>query len=255
MSSPDDDPRAPGDGADQRKHPRLPVRLFVEYENAADFVGDFTANLSSGGTFIHTTRVFERDTQIQLVLSFPGLLQPIALEGIVRWSRGGRQPGIGLEFLPGPARAQLDELVERIQRGDPRAIARVIRVLVVEDNPHISELICTGLVASGRRTFGDTVAFHPETAEDGAAALELLRVNPFDVAIIDLSLPVLDGAQVIDHARGELGLVDLPIIAMSAEGDPARTSALRAGANRFLDKPMRLRELIESMRQLVDLSA
>lgn len=243
------------DPRDQRRHRRTPVRLFVDYEGPEELLTDYTENLSSGGTFVHTTRVFELDTHVELVLSFPGLVQPIALAGIVRWSRAGKQPGVGIEFVPGPAQVQLDDLVARLQRGDPHAVARVIRVLVVEDNPHISELICTGLVASARRTFGDALAFYPATADDGATALELLRENPFDLAIIDMYLPVLGGAALIDHARGELGLVDLPIIAMAEGGDPARTSALRAGADVVLVKPMRLRALIDSMRQLVDLPA
>lgn len=240
---------------EQRKHERVPVRLIVEYEDADDFIGDYTENLSCGGTFIHTSRLLERDTTVQLVLSFPGLLKRIALQGIVRWARGGKQPGVGIEFLPGAERDQLDGLVQLIADRDPSAVARVIKVLVAEDNPHIADLICTGLGASARRTFGDALVFYFATAENGASALELLRTVPFDVAIIDLYLPVLDGVKVIDHARANLGLVDLPIIATSAGGDSARTSALAAGANMFLEKPMRLREVLDSMRQLVALSA
>lgn len=239
--------------SEQRKHERLPVRLIVEYEDADDFIGDYTENLSAGGTFIHTARQLETDTTIQLVLSFPGLLQPITLAGIVRWSRGGKQPGIGIEFLPGADREKLDALVTRIENRDPRAMARVIRVLVAEDNPHVAELICSGLGASAKRTFGDALLFYFATAEDGASAVELLRTASFDVAIIDLYLPVLDGVKVIDHARSDLGL-DLPIIATSIGGQSARDTALAAGANCFLAKPMRLREVLDSMRQLVALS-
>ncbi len=236
---------------EQRKHVRVPVRLIVEYDDADDFIGDYTENLSAGGTFIHTTRVLDRDTTVHLVLSFPGLLQSITLEGVVRWSRGGNQPGIGLEFLPTLDYAKLDALVQLIEARDPRAVARVIRVLVAEDNPHIADLICTGLGASAKRAFGNALQFLFATVENGATAIELLRSSPFDVAIIDLSLPVLDGVRVIDQARTSLGLIDLPIIAISAEADTARSSALSAGANLHLTKPMRLREVLDSMRQLV----
>jgi uncharacterized protein (TIGR02266 family) len=254
MNGSDDDTSS---GADQRKHQRTPVRLIVEYEGADDFMGDYTENLSSGGTFIHTTRELDRGTTVQLILSFPGLIQPITLAGVVRWSRGGKQPGVGVEFLPHHEhdREQLDALIERIQNRDPRAVARVISVLVADHNPHVSELICTGLGASAKRTFGDTLAFQFMKAENGASAVELLRTTAFDIAIIDVYLPVIDGAKVIDHARCDLGLLDLPIIAISAGGDPARKSALAAGADLFLSKPMRLRDVIESMRQLVKLSA
>lgn len=250
MSDPDDHTRD-----EQRSHQRVPVRLIVEYEDADDFIGDYTENLSAGGTFIHTSRTLEQDTAIQLVLSFPGLLQPITLDGIVRWSRGGKQPGVGIEFVPGRDYAKLEALVDLIQARDPRAVARVIKVLVAEDNPHISELICTGLGASAKRAFGDALLFYFATAENGASAVELLRTAVFDLAIIDLYLPVLDGVKVIDQARASLGLVDLPIIAISAGGDAARSSALAAGANKYLAKPMRLREVLDTMRQLVPLGA
>jgi uncharacterized protein (TIGR02266 family) len=239
---------------EQRKHPRLPVRLVVEYDDADDFIGDYTENLSSGGTFIHTTRLLERETVIQLGLSFPGLLQSITLKGVVRWSRGGKQPGVGIEFLPGADREKLDALVHLIENRDPSAVARVVKVLVAEDNPHIAELLCQGLGTSAKRLFGDALLFYFQRAENGASAIEQLRTSEFDVAIIDLYLPVLDGVKVIDHARCDLGL-DLPIIAISAADDVARKSALAAGANLFLSKPMRLREVLDSMRQLVPLCA
>lgn len=250
MSDRDDSSRS-----EQRKHQRMPVRLLVDYEDADDFISDYTENLSAGGTFIHTARSLERETTIQLVLSFPGLLLPITLDGIVRWSRGGQQPGVGIEFLPGRDRDKLEALVALIEARDPRAIARVVKVLVAEDNPHISDLICTGLGASAKRTFGDALSFYFATAENGASAIEMLKTAVFDVAIIDLYLPVLDGAKVIDHARSDLGLTDLPIIAISAAGESARSSALRAGANMYLSKPMRLRDVLDSMRKLVALSA
>src|SRR6266567_7325586 len=62
------------DDADKRKSDREAVTLFVEYEGADDLVGDYTENLSSGGTFVATNRELPIGTQIQLVLSFPGLL-------------------------------------------------------------------------------------------------------------------------------------------------------------------------------------
>jgi CheY-like chemotaxis protein len=88
-------------------------------------------------------------------------------------------------------------------------------------------------------------------AEDGRQAVEMLRREAFDALIVDVYLPVIDGARVIQTARGELGLADLPIIAVSAGGDSARKSALDAGANIFLDKPMRLRQVIDTIQKLL----
>jgi uncharacterized protein (TIGR02266 family) len=252
-TGPDDDssPLTDDPGADKRRSERNAITLLVEYEGADDFVGDYTENLSSGGTFVSTSRALEPDTIVRLVLSFPGLLEPIAIEGVVRWSRGDDDPGVGVEFKDGPGRDKLASIVDRIRAKDPRTLSRVVRVLVVEDNPHVSELIRDGLRGSSRRSFGEELAFTFSTAENGRDAVELLKTQPFDAVIIDVYLPVLDGPHVITAARQELGLTDLPIIAVSAGGDSARASALAAGANIFLDKPMRLRQVIETMRQLV----
>ena len=95
------------------------------------------------------------------------------------------------------------------------------------------------------------MSFVVRSAEDGRQAIELLRREQFDALIIDVYLPVLDGPKVIAQARHELGLTDLPIIAVSAGGDSARRSALEAGANIFLDKPMRLRQVIDTIQRLV----
>src|SRR5450432_2147214 len=101
---------------DKRQSDREPVTLFVDYEGADDLVGDYTENLSTGGTFVATNRDLAIGTSIQLVLSFPGLLEAISIEGTVRWTRAahatevtqqGEEAGCGIQFAPGPARDSL----------------------------------------------------------------------------------------------------------------------------------------------------
>ena len=79
----------------------------------------------------------------------------------------------------------------------------------------------------------------------------MLKTRSFDAAIVDVYLPVLDGASLIQQARTNLGLTNLPIITMSAGGADARSAALKAGASVFLEKPVRLREVVATMRQLL----
>lgn len=248
------------DSEEKRRDSRESVTLFVEYEGADDLVGDFTENLSTGGTFVATNRTLPIGTRVQLVLSFPGLLEPIAIEGVVRWTRADGdlgddgQPadgGAGIEFEPGAGRDALQAVVERIRDRDPKTVSRLFRVLVVEDNRHVAALIQEGLRGSTRRDFGGGVSFVFRNAEDGRAAVEILRKETFDALIIDVYLPILDGPKVIAQARSELNLTDLPIIAVSAGGDAARRSALAAGANIFLDKPMRLRQVIDTIQRLL----
>jgi len=245
---------------EKRRDSRESVTLFVEYEGADDLVGDFTENLSSGGTFVATNRELPVGTRIQLVLSFPGLLEPIAIEGVVRWTRADgdigddghpSDGGAGIEFEAGPGRDQLSAIVERIRIRDPKTVSRLFRVLVVEDNRHVAALIQEGLRGSSRRDFNSNISFVFRNAEDGRAAVEILRRETFDALIIDVYLPIIDGPKVIAQARCDLNLTELPIIAVSAGGDAARRSALEAGANIFLDKPMRLRQVIDTIQRLL----
>ena len=246
------------DDDDKRRHERRGVVLRVDYDGAADLLEDYTENLSAGGTFVVTTRELVVGTSVRLVLSFPGLLQPVTVEGVVRWTRrgvGDLEPGVGIEFVDGPGRAHLEEVAGRLRRGDSALIRRVIRVLLVEDNPHVAELIREGLRGAGERggLGGGGLGFQFAEAHNGREALDLLRREPFDVMIVDIYLPIVDGAQVITAVRGELGMPDLPVIAVSAGGEHAHHAAMTAGANIFLDKPMRLRQVIETMRALMKL--
>jgi uncharacterized protein (TIGR02266 family) len=184
---------------EKRREAREPITLFVEYEGADDLVGDFTENLSSGGTFVATNRELPLGQRVQLVLSFPGLLEPISIEGYVRWHRAdgedGGDAGAGSSSPPGAAREQLQAIVERVKLRDPKTVSRTFRVLVVEDNRHVAALIQEGLRGSSRRDFNSNIAFMFRNAEDGRAAVEILRREQFDALIIDVYLPILDGAE------------------------------------------------------------
>lgn len=241
-------------GDDRRRETREPVVLVVDYDGADDLIGDYTENLSTGGTFIHTERALEIGTEVQLVLSFPGIVHPIPIDGVVRWTRerDGGEPGIGIEFvrMDDEAKGRLEQVMDAIARRDPSYVGRVVKVLVVEDNPHVARLIREGLAGSTAH-FGDQVSFQFCESSNGRDALEMCRSQPFDAAIIDIYLPIMDGAQVIAALRSDTELAAMPIIAVSAGGSPARDAALKAGADLFLDKPMRLRQVIESMQRLM----
>ena len=242
----------PPDGdspSDKRRHHRAGVTLLVEYEGAEEFLVDYTDNLSTGGTFVATARELPVGSAVRLALSFPGLVESITIDGVVRWGRAGDEPGVGIEFLATEGQRRLATLIERIRARDPRVVARVVRVLVVEDNPHVAAFSGVGLAGSSGRSAD--VSFAVRTATNGKDALALLEQERFDALIIDVYLPVIDGAHVIEQLRQRLGLRDLPVIAVSAGGEAARTAALAAGANIFIDKPMRLRQVIDTMRTLL----
>lgn len=238
-----DDKRITGD--------RTPVSLVVDYDGAEELYRDYTQNLSSGGAFVHTDRALEVGDAIQLQLSFPRLLAPVCLSGIVRWVRtvNDTDNGVGIEFteFDEEARERLDTVLSHIRERDPNYVEPSLRVLLVEDNPHVARLIRDGL-ESGR--YSDT-AFDLIGATNGREALQLLLSDTFDLLVIDVNLPLVDGPTVIRTIRQEPQYTELPIIAVSAGGKDAEHDALEAGADFFLEKPMRLREIIETMKTLL----
>jgi uncharacterized protein (TIGR02266 family) len=235
------------EGDERRGGARYEVALRVDYDDADDLLADFTENLSSGGACVATSRDVAIGTEVRLALSFPGLIEPFRVDGIVRWKRDDT---LGIEFVEG-ARDRLDALLARIRERDPAVVRRTLKVLVVEDNPHIAELLRHGL--GMRSAAGAELAVDCRFASDGREALDELREHRFDVLVVDIYLPVLDGIAVIRAVRGELGRPDMPIVAVSSGGDSARRAAMGAGANLFIDKPMRLKSLLERMRELLNL--
>jgi uncharacterized protein (TIGR02266 family) len=241
---------------DKRKagQDRQPISLVVEYDGAEDLCRDFTENLSSGGTFVHTDRALAVDEQVSLQLSFPRLLAPLRIYGVVRWVRtiGDDEGviGVGIEFIDfaGSAQQELEQIVEHIKQSDPEYVQQGIKVLLVEDNPHVAALIRDGL-RSGRYSEADVECIG---ASDGREALRLLHSQNFDVLVIDVNLPVVDGPAVITALRKDEAHRGMPVIAVSAGGEVARQEAMDAGADFFLDKPMRLREIFATMHLLLD---
>jgi len=116
-----------------------------------------------------------------------------------------------------------------------------MRLLVVEDEARIAELVRTGLVRAGFAV--DTVA----TAADAFAALE---VGSYDVAILDLGLPDGDGIEVLSTARRS-GLV-IPFLLLTARDTvDDRVLGLNAGADDYLTKPFAMDELVARTKALL----
>lgn len=243
-------------GGEQRKGgaPREPVSLVVDYEGVEDLCRDYTENLSSGGTFVHSDRNMSVGDRVDLQLSFPGLLEPLRIAGVVRWVRAVSEvdTGVGIEFIDfdEDARNTLESVLNHIQDRDPTFVQPSLRVLLVEDNPHVARLIREGL-GSGR--FADTV-FDFSGASNGREALDLLHAETFDVLVIDVNLPVVDGPSVIKEIRQLERYRKLPVIAVSAGGQQAADEAMEAGADFFLEKPMRLRQIIKTMQELLGMN-
>ena len=116
-----------------------------------------------------------------------------------------------------------------------------MRVLIVEDEPKLATFIEQGLIEE---------SFAVDTAVDGETALDLARVNPYDVVILDILLPGIDGFAVCRSLRQRQ--VDTPILMLSARGMVEdRVKGLNTGADDYLTKPFAFSELIARVRALL----
>src|SRR5260221_7932149 len=120
---------------------------------------------------------------------------------------------------------------------------QVGRVLVVEDDPHIRELVQLHLGLEGLAT---------AAAVDGTEGLHKARTEPFDLIVLDVMLPGLDGVTVCRAIRREPHLKDVPILMLTARREESdKVNGLESGADDYLTKPFGMREFVARVRALL----
>ena len=145
-------------------------------------------------------------------------------------------PGMGATFW----------FTAQLERGEPRARGVAPRslsgskLLVVDDNPTNRGILVEHAIGWGMRT---------ESAEDGAQALDLLRAaaargEPYDVALVDVKMPLMDGLQLARAVRTDPALAGLrTVLLTSVAGTGEIENAREAGVSAYLTKPVRRAEL------------
>jgi len=112
------------------------------------------------------------------------------------------------------------------------------RILVAEDEPGISSFVVKGLKAAGHAAF---------VVEDGNSALREARSGEFDLLVLDLGLPGMDGLAVLTQLRK--GGSQIPVVILTARDDvDTLVTGLDLGASDFITKPFRFDELLARIR-------
>src|SRR3954462_13464238 len=116
-----------------------------------------------------------------------------------------------------------------------------MRILVVEDEKRIADFLCRGLEGAG---------YAVDAAGNGSTALDHIHGTDYDLVILDLMLPDMDGLQVLEKIRNRK--VGPPVLILSARGAvDDRVKGLELGADDYLVKPFAFVELLARVRALL----
>jgi two-component system copper resistance phosphate regulon response regulator CusR len=125
-------------------------------------------------------------------------------------------------------------------RGTTIPQSTAMRVLVVDDSERVRKTLASGLHARG---------FAVETAQDGAEALTLLNGLPFDVVVLDLMMPRVDGVQVLKALKPKTAKPRILVLSARDQVQD-RVDALNLGADDYLVKPFAFDELLARLQAL-----
>jgi two-component system copper resistance phosphate regulon response regulator CusR len=116
-----------------------------------------------------------------------------------------------------------------------------MRILLVEDEAKVSRAVTVGLKAEH---------YAVDCAKDGREGLELAIVNPYDLLILDLMLPVLSGTELIRRVREKNP--DVPILVLTARDALAdKVTNFESGADDYMTKPFAFAELLVRVKALL----
>lgn len=116
---------------------------------------------------------------------------------------------------------------------------KTYRILIVEDDKSISDLLCMNLSVAG---------YHCDAAEDGKQAVQMIHGSSYDLAILDIMLPEIDGFALYEH----MSTKRIPVIYLSAKTDiQSKVKGLRIGAEDYLTKPFEVLELLVRVEKVL----
>ena len=118
------------------------------------------------------------------------------------------------------------------------------RVLIVEDSPTMRQLLTFAL----KRLKGIEIV----EASDGMDGLRKVTSDHYDLAFVDINMPVMDGLKLISLIRGEDSLSSIPIVVITTEGATEdRERAMSLGANEYLTKPIQANRVLSVVKGLM----
>jgi uncharacterized protein (TIGR02266 family) len=214
-----------------RRQPRLPIKVEVEYRTAGAFLVSYSVNLSKGGIFIETSSPLPVGSQLSLQFEVPGA-GALEVSGLVAWVRQG-----SLDGLPDGMGVQFDNLDERYGSLIDGLVRDFIglTVLVVAASPDRLALLARYV----RSIISCEIL---EATDEGVAEVALDAVP--DLVVVDLDVRGELGMKTIQAARARDEAIEhsTPIILLAGHPD-ARSMGKAAGADEALATPPSFQDL------------
>lgn len=123
-------------------------------------------------------------------------------------------------------------------------MAKKKQALVVEDSPTMRHLLVFALVKIKDMEVTE--------AENGVDGLKKLKERMYDIIVVDINMPLMDGFKLISMVRRDKKLSHIPIVIVTTEGaEEDRRRGLSLGANAYITKPIRSAEFSRKVEQLL----
>lgn len=178
---------------------------------------------------------------------------PVIIISVVDERTKGLAQGAAEYIVKPITRQQFQATLEKLQyipRHDstalivvPQASAKSPLILLAEDNQANIDTMSGYLESRGYRLI---------LAKNGQQALEVAKSQQPDLIVMDVQMPVMDGIEAMRHLRQDRQFDHVPIIALTALAMPGdRENCLDAGANEYLSKPIKLKQLAVTIQQLL----
>jgi len=121
------------------------------------------------------------------------------------------------------------------------------RILIVDDSPTMRQLLAFAV----KRLAGVEV----QEAADGLDGYKKLASGKFDLVLLDINMPVMDGLKLVSIIRGNPDYKDIPIVMVTTEGGKEdREKALSLGANAYLTKPVQAPHVLSVVKELLKIA-
>jgi CheY-like chemotaxis protein len=242
-------------GSERRVHERYlaPYRVVVTAAEG-ERLAHLTDNLSGGGLLLSHNHDLPLDRPLDLTIHLPDGQRAVRCQGRVvrrasREADGRDGYGVQLSFAdPRDAVSYLKRLTA-LRAGEVDVAPRAFKILVVEDNDVLSELMATSLPLLWKRRYSSGPFLDVELAPSGDVALQRIREQRYSLVVTDVFMPRLDGRGFLMALRGEPRAAMTPVLVISA-GDVG-DEVMALDADGFLRKPLRLRELFDVVHLLL----